>query len=70
MYKFQSKTEPSGLSCQKMKKKAIIIGSGVAGLALSIRLAKAGYQVEVLEANPYAGGKLSVISVISVISVD
>lgn len=42
-------------------KKAIIVGSGVAGLALSIRLARAGYHVEVLEANSYAGGKLSVI---------
>lgn len=43
------------------QKKVIIIGSGVAGLATSIRLAQNGYQVEVFEANNYVGGKLTVI---------
>ena len=38
---------------------AIIIGSGIAGLASSIRLAIKGYKVEVFEANAYPGGKLS-----------
>ena len=38
---------------------AIIIGSGVAGMALSVRLAASGYSVHVLEANDYPGGKIS-----------
>lgn len=44
-----------------MTKKALIIGSGIAGIAASIRLAVKGYQVEVFEANTYPGGKLSEI---------
>lgn len=44
-----------------MVKKAIIIGSGIAGIASSIRLALKGYEVEVFEANEYPGGKLSEI---------
>lgn len=40
--------------------KAIIIGSGVAGMASSIRLAVEGLEVHVYEANDYPGGKLSV----------
>lgn len=39
--------------------KAIIIGSGVAGLATAIRLAIKGYDVTVYEKNSYPGGKLS-----------
>ena len=39
--------------------KVIIIGSGVAGLATSIRLAAAGYEVAVYEKNDFPGGKLS-----------
>ncbi len=39
--------------------KAIIIGSGIAGLASAIRLAVDGYEVNVYEANNYPGGKLS-----------
>jgi phytoene desaturase len=42
-----------------MQRKAIIIGSGIAGLATSIRLACQGWQVQVFEKNNYAGGKLS-----------
>lgn len=38
--------------------KAIIIGSGIAGIASSIRLAKKGYSVKVFEANSYPGGKM------------
>jgi phytoene desaturase len=41
--------------------KAIIIGAGIAGIATAIRLAVKGYNVEVFEANAYAGGKLSEI---------
>jgi phytoene desaturase len=37
----------------------IIIGAGVAGMAAAIRLAVAGYAVQVLEQNSYPGGKLS-----------
>lgn len=36
-----------------------IIGAGIAGLAAAVRLAVAGYQVEVFEANAQPGGKLS-----------
>lgn len=36
-----------------------IIGAGVAGLASAVRMAIAGHEVEVFEANAYPGGKLS-----------
>ena len=39
-------------------KKAIIIGSGVAGLAVAIRLRLQGFDVAVYEKNNYPGGKL------------
>ncbi len=42
-----------------MNKTAIVIGSGIAGIAASIRLANKGYKVVVFEANSYPGGKLS-----------
>jgi phytoene desaturase len=40
-------------------KKAIVIGSGVAGLAISIRLVKKGYDVHVYESQNKVGGKVS-----------
>ena len=40
-------------------KSAIIIGAGIAGLAAAVRLAVAGYEVTVFEANDGPGGKLS-----------
>lgn len=40
-------------------KKAIVIGSGVAGLATAIRLSVQGFSVKVYEKNDYPGGKLS-----------
>lgn len=43
------------------KKKAIIIGAGVAGIATAIRLAVKGYSVTVFEAGAQPGGKLSEI---------
>ena len=46
-----------------MSNKATIIGAGIAGLAASIRLIHKGYQVDVFEANPYPGGKLSEIDI-------
>lgn len=39
-------------------KKAIIIGTGIAGMALAIRLSVKGYQVTVLEQNEKPGGKI------------
>ena len=40
-------------------KKAIIVGSGIAGLAAAIRLSVQGFEVIVYEKNEYPGGKLS-----------
>ncbi|KPQ17196.1 MAG: phytoene desaturase [Algoriphagus marincola HL-49] len=45
-----------------MSQKALIVGSGIAGIAASIRLAVQDYSVKVFEANPYPGGKLSEIT--------
>ena len=39
--------------------KAVIIGSGIAGLACAIRMAQQGYYTEVFETNAFVGGKLS-----------
>lgn len=44
-----------------MKKTAIVIGAGIAGMASAVRLARKGYSVSVFEANSYPGGKLSEI---------
>ncbi len=41
--------------------KAIVIGSGVAGMACAIRLSIQGFDVHVFEKNNYPGGKLSLI---------
>lgn len=38
---------------------AIVVGAGIGGIATAIRLANKGYQVKVLEANNYPGGKLT-----------
>ena len=43
-------------------KKAIIIGSGIGGLAIALRLKYKGYHTTVFESNEYAGGKLHAIS--------
>lgn len=42
----------------KANDKAIVIGAGIAGLASAIRLKVNGWQVEVYEKNPSAGGKV------------
>ncbi len=42
-----------------MTKTVGIIGAGIGGLALSIRLANQGFKVTVFEKNSYPGGKLS-----------
>jgi phytoene desaturase len=46
-----------------MAKTALIIGSGIAGIASAIRLSLKGYDVKVFEANDYPGGKLSEIQI-------
>ena len=38
--------------------KALVIGAGIAGLAVALRLQKKGYDVSVFESNAYPGGKL------------
>ena len=38
--------------------KALVIGAGIAGIAIALRLRKKGYEVLILEANDYPGGKL------------
>lgn len=40
-------------------KKAAVIGAGIGGLGAAVRLAKAGYEVTVFEANDFAGGKIN-----------
>ncbi|HAC25004.1 MAG TPA: phytoene desaturase, partial [Cytophagales bacterium] len=45
-----------------MNKTAVIIGSGVGGLATACRLASRGFRVAVVEANEYPGGKLTELS--------
>jgi phytoene desaturase len=42
-----------------LKKKVIIIGAGLGGIAVSIRLALKGYQVQVFESSGGPGGKLN-----------
>ena len=42
-----------------MNKKAIIVGSGVGGLASGIRIAKLGYDVSIFESNAFIGGKVN-----------
>ena len=42
-----------------MKKKAIIIGSGLAGIATSIRLANKGIETHIFESNAFPGGKIN-----------
>ena len=38
---------------------AIVVGSGIAGIASAIRLSLKGYRVNVYESNGYPGGKLT-----------
>ena len=42
-----------------MKKRVIIVGAGLGGLATAMRLVKAGYDVEIVEKNEQAGGRLN-----------
>ena len=42
--------------------KVAVVGAGVAGLAVSARLAAKGYKVTVFEQNNFIGGKCSAIN--------
>ena len=46
-----------------MTKTVGVIGAGIGGLALSIRLANQGFKVTIFEKNSYPGGKLSEINI-------
>ena len=46
-----------------MTKTVGVIGAGIAGLALSIRLANQGFKVTIFEKNSYPGGKLSELKI-------
>ncbi|KAJ8606074.1 hypothetical protein MRB53_041229 [Persea americana] len=45
----------------KSQQKAVIIGAGVGGVATAARLAKAGFDVTVVEKNDFSGGRCSLI---------
>jgi phytoene desaturase len=45
----------------KSQKTALVLGAGVSGLAVAIRLAAQGFAVKVFESNDFPGGKLSEI---------
>jgi phytoene desaturase len=42
-----------------MKKSVLIVGAGLGGLATALRLAKKGYNVQIIEKNSQAGGRLN-----------
>ena len=42
-----------------MRKRVLVVGAGIGGLATALRLAKKGYQVEIIEKNNQAGGRLN-----------
>lgn len=45
------------MKTSKEKKKVIIIGAGIGGIATAGALARKGYQVSIFEKNPYPGGR-------------
>ena len=47
---------------KKKPNNAIVIGAGIAGLSVAIRLQNEGFQVAVFESNEYPGGKLTYLS--------
>jgi phytoene desaturase len=44
-----------------MSKKVLVVGAGLGGLATALRLAKKGFEVEIIEKNEQAGGRLNQI---------
>lgn len=49
--------EPPKMSTDGSGKKITVLGAGLAGLVLGIELTKKGYDVEILEARSFAGGR-------------
>lgn len=43
------------------KKTAIVVGAGVGGISTAARLAKAGFEVTVVEKNSFHGGRCSLL---------
>jgi phytoene dehydrogenase-like protein len=44
-----------------MNKKVLVVGAGLGGISTALRLAKKGYEVEIIEKNTQAGGRLNQI---------
>jgi len=45
-----------------VRKKVIVIGAGLGGLAAAMRLAYCGYEVHIFERNATVGGKMQELS--------
>ncbi|MBN1388574.1 MAG: phytoene desaturase [Bacteroidales bacterium] len=43
------------------RRKALVVGSGIAGLSTALRLVRRGYEVEIVEKNSRAGGRMNII---------
>lgn len=50
-------TEPPKMTGEGTGKKITVLGAGLAGMVLGIELSKKGYDVEILEARGFAGGR-------------
>ncbi|MEZ5756735.1 MAG: flavin monoamine oxidase family protein [Emcibacteraceae bacterium] len=50
-------TEPPKMSTEGKGTKITVLGAGLAGMVLGIELSKKGYNVEILEARSFAGGR-------------
>ncbi|MCC3859646.1 flavin monoamine oxidase family protein [Pseudemcibacter aquimaris] len=51
------KTEPPKMATDGNGKKIVVLGAGLAGMVLGLELSKKGYDVEILEARSFAGGR-------------
>lgn len=47
------------MAIESVGKSALVIGAGMGGLAMAIRLRVLGFEVQVYDSNPFTGGKLS-----------
>lgn len=52
-------TEPPKLATSGNGKKIIVLGAGLSGMVAALELSKKGYEVELLEARDFAGGRTS-----------